>query len=86
MIKETLDYREGAVPGRDIEWGGKAIGHAINRNPRQTYHLLETGRLPAKKIGGRWCASRAVLRAFLTGSTDQGWPESSSPAPDNPKA
>jgi hypothetical protein len=27
--------------------------------------LLTTGNLPARKIGGRWCASRSRLRQFF---------------------
>jgi hypothetical protein len=46
----------------DLLWGVKPISEEINRNERQTFHLLENGRLPAKKIGGRWCASRIGLR------------------------
>jgi hypothetical protein len=46
----------------DLLWGVKAISDEINRSERQTFHLLENGHLPAKKKGGRWCASRAGLR------------------------
>jgi hypothetical protein len=43
-------------------WGAKAIGDIINRNPRQTHHLLNQGYIKcAKRIGGRWCASPAAL-------------------------
>jgi hypothetical protein len=51
--------------GADLIWGVKRIADVINRNPRQTFHLLENGRLPAKKIGGRWCASRTGLQKFF---------------------
>jgi hypothetical protein len=51
--------------GGDLIWGVSAIGREIGRNPRQTFHLLDTGRLPGKKIGGRWCASRSGLRQFF---------------------
>jgi hypothetical protein len=43
------------------------ISDEINRNPRQTYHLLKTGALPARKVGGKWVASRRQLRAALIG-------------------
>lgn len=49
----------------DLIWGVSAIGREIGRNQRQTFHLLDTGRLPAKKIGGRWCATRTGLRQFF---------------------
>ncbi len=51
----------------DLVWGVQAIAREIGRNPRQTFHLLENGKLPAGKVGGRWCASRAGLRQFFAG-------------------
>ncbi|WP_245468424.1 DNA-binding protein [Mesorhizobium sp. M1E.F.Ca.ET.063.01.1.1] len=51
----------------DLVWGAKAIGLEINRSPRQTYWLLESGRVPAKKIGDQWVAERGKLRAALVG-------------------
>ena len=49
----------------DILWGVRAISEEIDRTERQTFYLLETGQLPAKKIGGRWCSTRTVLRGFF---------------------
>jgi hypothetical protein len=51
----------------DIIWGVKSIADEIRRPERATYHLLETGQLPANKIGGRWVASRRKLMARLVG-------------------
>lgn len=51
----------------DLIWGAKAIGECINANPRQTYYYLETGKLPAKKVGNLWVASRKALRRRLLG-------------------
>lgn len=51
--------------GTDLIWGVRAISLEINRTERQTFHLLETGRLPAKKVGGRWCSRRTVLGQFF---------------------
>jgi hypothetical protein len=47
-------------------WGAAEIGRIINRNPRQTHHLLTKGHIKAaKRIGGRWCASpTALLKEF----------------------
>ncbi len=45
----------------DLLWGADEIGKAIRRNRRQTYRLLESGALPAKKVGGVWVASRKIL-------------------------
>jgi hypothetical protein len=59
--------------GLDLLWGATPIGKALGLNPRQAYHLLESGLVPgARKIGGRWCASRGGLRrnfdALLAGN------------------
>jgi hypothetical protein len=51
----------------DILWGAAAIGEAIGRNTRVTYHLLERGLIPAKKLGKVWVASRKRLLQALTG-------------------
>jgi hypothetical protein len=51
----------------DLCWGARAIGDAIERNERDTFHLLESGVLPARKIGGRWVASRTRLLAYCSG-------------------
>jgi hypothetical protein len=51
----------------DILWGARAIGREINRSPRQTYGLLESGALPATKVGATWVSSRRKLRLHVTG-------------------
>jgi len=60
----------------DIIWGARAIGEVVNLSPAATYHVLEQGlkdkrrdKLPARRINGRWCASRRRLLAFLIGET-----------------
>lgn len=45
----------------DLLWGCKAIAEAIGRTERATYHMLESGALPARQTGGRWVASRKKL-------------------------
>lgn len=59
MKAETEDH--------DIVWGAGPIGEVVGLTAKQTYHLLEGGRLPAKKIGDRWVASRRRLLAVVTG-------------------
>ena len=61
------DLASNATPplGDDLIWGVAGIAKEINRNQRQTFHMLENGKLPARKVGGRWCASRAGLRQFF---------------------
>ncbi|MQW38152.1 DNA-binding protein [Sinorhizobium meliloti] len=50
----------------DLIWGVEAVAKIIGRTERQTFHLLSTGQLPAKKVGGRWVAERGnLLRFFL---------------------
>lgn len=53
--------------GQDMAWGVAEIARVIGRDERATYHLLAIKELPARKVGGRWVASRAKLRAFLRG-------------------
>jgi hypothetical protein len=56
-----------AAASDDLLWGIAAIARVINRNQRQSYHLLQTGALPARKIGQQWVASRGQLLATLVG-------------------
>jgi predicted glycosyltransferase len=49
----------------DLVWGAKAIGELIDRTPQQAYHLMATGKIPAKHIGNRWVVSRKVLSRFF---------------------
>ncbi len=48
--------------GNDLLWGVRAIAQEVGRSERQTLYLLETGQLPAEKVGQRWCSSRKGLR------------------------
>jgi hypothetical protein len=52
----------------DLIWGAAAIAAALNRTQRQCFHMLESGELPAKKIGGRWVVSRKALREHFEGA------------------
>jgi hypothetical protein len=50
----------------DLVWGVGAIAKLIGRTERATFHMLATGQLPGKKIGGRWVVARGRLaRVFL---------------------
>jgi hypothetical protein len=46
-------------------WGAEAIGAEIGCDRRRAFYLLESGELPAKKVGGRWVAERETLRNFF---------------------
>jgi hypothetical protein len=48
-------------------WGAEQIGEVIGRPTRATFHLLEQKILPARKVGGRWVASRKKLLAAVLG-------------------
>ena len=52
----------------DLVWGCAAIAKAIGRSQRATFHLLENELLPARRVGGRWCASRRKLLDALVGN------------------
>jgi hypothetical protein len=51
----------------ELVWGGEAIAQLIGRTRRQTFHMLDNGELPAKKVGGRWVAERGQLIRFFIG-------------------
>jgi hypothetical protein len=51
----------------DLLWGVPAIAAVINKPERSTYPLPERGDLPARKVRGRWVASRRKLLAALIG-------------------
>jgi hypothetical protein len=48
-------------------WGAKAIAMEVNRKLRQTFYMLESGELPAKKVGGRWVTTRRRLLEKFNG-------------------
>lgn len=53
------------VPAFDLVWGADAIAKAIGRSTRSTFHMLDSGELPARKVGGRWVAERNKLLSFF---------------------
>ena len=60
-----LDH-EGKSPNGAL-WGCKAISKEIGKNERQTFYLLESGLLPAQKVGRQWVTTRSRVRAWLHG-------------------
>jgi len=56
-------------PQSDYAWGVPAIALEVRLPEKSVYHILEKkpGTLPAKKIAGKWVASRSRLRAALIG-------------------
>ena len=54
--------------GDDVPlWGARAIAPVINRSEKQTFYLLEQGRLDADKIGQIWVSTRRLLRKQFAG-------------------
>jgi hypothetical protein len=50
----------------DLLNGAGAIAAFLNQTARRTYHLLETGKLPAFKLGDRkWQARKSTLRRHI---------------------
>lgn len=64
---ETVETPPLAPATEDIIWEASNIAAVIGRTERQTVHMLATGSLPAKKIGGRWVASRRKLLDAVLG-------------------
>ncbi|PJR16818.1 hypothetical protein [Sinorhizobium meliloti] len=49
----------------NLIWGAAEIAKLIGRSQRATFHMLDSGELPAKKVGGRWVAERGTLVRFF---------------------
>lgn len=65
---EPVQTTPSLVPSTDdIVWEVGNIARIIGRSERQTFHMLSTGALPAKKVGGRWVASRRKLLETVLG-------------------
>ena len=53
----------------EILWGAEEIGRAINRTPRQVYHLAEAGQIPVNKVGAILTSTKRKLRDHILGVT-----------------
>lgn len=51
----------------DLIWGADDIAKVIGRSRRATFYLLDSGEIPARKVGGRWVIERTKLVEFFTG-------------------
>ena len=58
---------QGQFKEPEVVWGAKPISEIIGLTPRQTNYLLNTGEIPAKKVGNRWVANRETLKRFFAG-------------------
>ncbi|WP_085034094.1 hypothetical protein [Ensifer aridi] len=61
-MKSNQENTTGSI---DLIWGAAEIAKLIGRSPRATFHMLDSGELPAKKVGGRWVAERGKLIRFF---------------------
>ncbi|TPJ34252.1 DNA-binding protein [Mesorhizobium sp. B2-6-5] len=57
--------QEDKQPPLSLIWGSAAIAAELGVTQRQCFYMLETGKLPARKIGERWVADRAALHALF---------------------
>jgi hypothetical protein len=65
-LKVKSNETSGQDTEHDLIWTGSEIAKVLNLTQRQCWYLLERGALPARKIGGKWVASRrALLKAVL---------------------
>jgi hypothetical protein len=51
-------------------WGARNIGQRIGKNERAAFYLLESGRVPGRKVGAQWCSTDEQLIAYLRGEGD----------------
>ena len=56
----------------ELIWGADAIGDAIGKNARQTFHMLQAGTIPACKVEKNWSSEYNDLRNYLR--TIRLWP------------
>jgi len=53
----------------DVLWGASQIAAVLNCSERKVFHLLETGKLPARKVGKVWTTTRSQLKKFFDAET-----------------
>ncbi|RUT32625.1 DNA-binding protein [Arsenicitalea aurantiaca] len=49
----------------DLLWGAEAIAAFLGRTKRSVFHMLEKNEIPARKVSGRWVASKRALIAYF---------------------
>ena len=70
MTDTMTDYATDNGP--DLLYGVSKIADYLGINRRVAYHLIETGRLPAFKIGKTVCARRSKLTAAIEEMEQEG--------------
>jgi hypothetical protein len=60
-----MDVHECIDPLDRPVWGAEDIGKIANRDLRQIYYLLDTGKIDAAKVGRVWTSTpRRILRSL----------------------
>jgi hypothetical protein len=59
-----MSESDSSAGASDLVWGAGAIAEVIGLPRAATYHKLEQGHLPARKVGAQWVASRKRLLAI----------------------
>ena len=70
QLDDTKTEEQSPTVGEDTIEGAKGFAAELNCSLRRATYLLETGQIPAGKIGSRWVGSKARLRkhyAEITG-------------------
>jgi hypothetical protein len=68
-IPDSNSVVNGDSAGEDRPvWGAAAIGRLINKNTRQTHHLLARGLIKsARRVGHQWTAIPSALQCTVCG-------------------
>lgn len=53
-----------------IIWGAANIATFLGLSTAAVFHLLEGGKIPARRVGRRWAADRDTLRRFFAGNDE----------------
>lgn len=74
MSKQPNDAAaaDGSPLSSDLLWGIKAVAMELGQSERQAFHLIQSGRIPTGKVGGRIVASRSALRRHFEAALNGG--------------
>jgi hypothetical protein len=61
-VKATASSNDVVSEGLGLLWGADAIGKFLGINRRRTFYLLQSKRIPARKLGATWVATREPPR------------------------
>jgi hypothetical protein len=81
MQHVEVDMSSSETLADDILRGALAIGKFVGLEPRQTFHHLQAGDLPAVKEGRVWVSTKSRLRHFYNEARYQPPPKPIEPEP-----